>query len=99
MAELNCGTERACNDCLVGALPKGEVTREVICALSVIAGNHFRNGSDEMFNRATDLEEASERAHFILQFVTDDDDYVTSEQRQAVDVAVPHIVSGECITE
>ncbi len=94
---INCGTERACADCLVSTLPSGEVSREVICALSAIAGTHFRTGTNEMFTKATDINEASLRAHFILNSVIDDDDYVTSEQKLAVDIAVPHIVSGECI--
>ena len=98
MAELNCGTERACTDCLVGILPRGEVRNEVIYALSAIAGTHFRTGTHEIFAKATDVNEAQQRAHFILRSIVDDDEYVSGEQKQALDVAVPHIVSGECIS-
>lgn len=94
---LNCGTEKACNDCTVSKLHEGELRDEVLCALSAIAGTHFRSGEHSLFVRATDVDEARERAHFVLSNLVDDDDYVTSEQRQAMDLAIPHIVSGECI--
>ena len=94
---LNCGTENACTDCTVSRLSEGELREEVLCALSAIAGTHFRAGEHALFEKATDVDEARKRAHFVLNNAVDDDEYVTEEQRLALDVAIPHIVSSECI--
>lgn len=94
---LNCGTEEACSDCTVGELPNEELRNEVLCALSAIAGTHLRAGEHPLFEKATDIDEARKRARFVLDNAADDDDYVTDDQKQALNSAIPHIVSGECI--